>query len=193
MIAPLSPEHVDAVASMHTVNLTGLLSQLGLAAARVYYAGCTRSPSAVGFVYHDAGIVRGFVLGSADPVLLKRDVVRANRVATIAGVLRGVVRRPRLLESVLKSFRGPDEGRYDARAPELIYLAVDPSARTSGVGTGLVDAFGDAMRRAGIHAYELSVDDDNLAAIGFYEKLGFRVTGRYREFGILHRRYGMDL
>ena len=39
------------------------------------------------------------------------------------------------------------------------------------------------FREAGVVEYELSVDDDNTAAIAFYEKLGFALVGRYAEFG----------
>jgi ribosomal protein S18 acetylase RimI-like enzyme len=61
------------------------------------------------------------------------------------------------------------------------------------VGRTLVDAFSERMRTAGAPHYDLSVDDDNEAAIAFYERLHFRITGKYREFGKLHRRYRLSL
>jgi ribosomal protein S18 acetylase RimI-like enzyme len=135
------------------------------------------------------GRVRGFVLGSARPDLLKSAVARANPTAVVAGTILGVLRRPTALSWLLKSFKGPDEGSYDHQAPELTYVAVAREARGSGVGGKLVDAFTAAMRKAGIPAYELSVDDDNAGAIAFYEGRSFALVGRYREFGVQHRRY----
>lgn len=189
MIVPLGVEHVDAVAQLHCAALRGLLSELGAPAARAYYTGCVRADSAVGFVYVENGVVRGYVLGSAHPDRLKREVLRRNPVGTLAGLCVGFMRQPSSLARLLKSVRGPDEGTYDGQVAELTYLAVVADCRRGGIGRQLIDAFAGAMREAGVQEYELSVDDDNRAAIGFYERLGFRLTGSYLEFGLLHRRY----
>ena len=189
VIAPLEPEHVAQVARLHCSALTGLLTELGESASRAFYEGCNKAGAATGFVWLNAGEVRGFVLGSVRPDLLKGAVVRANPVATVAGVLGGILRRPAALVWILKSFKGPDQGSFDPAIPELTYLAVHAEERGSGVGIRLVDAFTQAMREAGVSAYELSVDDDNYRAIAFYEGRGFRPISRYREFGTLHRRY----
>ena len=189
MIVPLGPEHVNQVARLHCATLTGLLSELGGAAARAFYAGCVRAGSAAAFVYVNEGEVRGFVLGSTRPDTLKQAVVRKNPVGTLAGMLVGILRKPAGLAWLLRSYKGPDEGSYDPQTPELTYLAVAPEGRGSGIGGRLVDAFTRAMRDAGVPAYELSVDDENERAIAFYEGRGFRLIGRYREFGTLHRRY----
>jgi ribosomal protein S18 acetylase RimI-like enzyme len=193
MIAPMSNEHVDDVARLHCASLTGLVSELGVRAARAFYAGCVRSGSARGFVFLEDSDVRGFVLGSAHPASLKQEVLRANPVGTVVGLCVGIARRPVSLLWLFRSVRGPDEGTYDGAAAELTYLAVASNRRSSGVGRHLVDRFTSAMRDAGVSAYELSVDEGNQTAIGFYEKLGFRLQGRYREFGIVHRRYRLEI
>ena len=192
MIVPLGPEHVDQVARLHCAALTGLLTELGESAARAFYDGCVRAGSAIGFVYVNEGKVQGFVLGSIRPDTLKRAVVRANPAGTLAGMFLGILRRPAALAWLLKSFKGPDEGSYDPRTPELTYLAVASEGRGSGIGGRLVDAFTRVMRDAGVPAYELSVDDDNERAIAFYEARGFKLIGRYREFGTRHRRYKLQ-
>jgi ribosomal protein S18 acetylase RimI-like enzyme len=189
LIAPMSAEHVNAVARLHCSSLTGLLSQLGVPVARAFYAGCVKIESAVGLVCLDAGAVRGFVLGSATPDQLKAAVLRKSLAATLAGLCWGIVRRPIALIWLLKSL---GDGSYDRHAAELTYLAVAADCRQVGIGTRLVDAFTAAMRDAGVPAYELSVDDGNLSAIAFYERLHFRLVGRYRQFGILHRRYRLE-
>ncbi len=192
LIAPLSAPHVDAVARLHCASLTGLLSQLGVPAARAYYGGCVKTDAAIGLVCIDGDTVRGFVLGSIHPDALKQAVVRNNLVATLAGLCAGIVRRPVALKWLLASMRRPDDPGYDPQAPELTYLAVAADCRQAGIGKRLVDAFSAAMRHAGARGYELSVDDDNVPAIAFYERLRFQLIGRYREFGILHRRYRLE-
>lgn len=192
MIVPLGPEHVAAVARLHVASLPGLLGELGAPATRAYYTGCVRTPAALGFVDVVDGAVRGFVMGSAHPDTLKREVLRRNPVATVAALALGVLRRPSSMVWLLRSGRGPDEGSYDSQAPELIYLAVDGAHRASGVGKRLLDAFTCAMRETGVPSFQLSVHEENTGAIGFYEAQGFQMTGRYREFGALHRRYKLE-
>ncbi len=168
------------------------MSQLGFRAAQAFYAGCVEAESAIGLVGLESGAVRGFVLGTARPDQLKQEVLRKRPFATLAGLCVGILRRPAALVWLVKSRRGPDEGSYDRHAAELTYLAVAADGRRGGVGKRLVDAFSKAMGNAGVEAYELSVDDDNLPAIAFYERLGFRQIGHYREFGIAHRRYRLE-
>jgi ribosomal protein S18 acetylase RimI-like enzyme len=193
MIARLGKEHVREVARLHRTNLTGLLTRLGIPAITAFYAGCVRTSLAIGFVYLERGLVRGFVLGSLRPADLKQEALRKNPFDTLAGICLGIIRRPSSLVFLLKSFRGPDEGAYDDDAPELTYVAVSSDNRGSGIGRQLVDAFTNEMRKSGLGAYELSVDDDNSAAISFYEGLGFVLCGRYREFGLWHRRYRLHI
>jgi ribosomal protein S18 acetylase RimI-like enzyme len=192
LITLMSGPHVDEVARLHCSSLTGLLAQLGVPAARAFYAGCVEAESAVGLVCLEDGAVRGFILGTAQPDLLKQEVLRRRPFATLVGLCVGIVRRPAALVWLVKSRRGPDEGNYDRHAAELTYLAVAPDGRRGGVGKRLVDAFTAALRAGGVAAYELSVDDDNLPAIALYERLNFQLIGRYREFGIVHRRYRLE-
>ncbi len=188
-IAPMAPEHVRAVAQLHCATLPGLLSELGVSAATAYYDGCMRGRLAAAFVALEDDEVQGFVLGSSQPAALQREVLRANPIGVFRGIAVGILRRPRALLWLVGSRVGPEEGQVDTGMPELTYLAVSPGLRGSGIGRQLVNAFTGAMRREGIGAYELSVDDDNRTAIGFYERLGFRQSAHYREFGAGHVRY----
>lgn len=193
MIQTLRDEHVTEVARLHSASVRGLLQRLGDRALLAYYRGAVRSGLAVAFVYLEHDVVRGFVLGSIHPDQLRRGVVRANPWGVLNGTGMGVLRRPSSLVWLLRSLRGPDPGSYDPRVPELTYLATSENHRGGGIGRQLIEAFGEAMRKRGAVAYELSVADDNLAATAFYERLGFRLAGQYREFGTLHRRYRLEL
>ena len=193
LIEPLGSQHVDDVARLHCASLTGLLSTLGSRATRAFYAGALKTPLMVGFVFTEGKTLQGHVFGSTRPDRLRADVLRANRLPVLAELCLGFARRPSALRLLLPSSQGPDRWMYDPRQPELTYLAVSSENRGAGIGRQLVAAFGGAMLRAGVRAYELSVDDENHPAITFYERLGFRLVGRYREFGIAHRRLRLEL
>jgi ribosomal protein S18 acetylase RimI-like enzyme len=189
VILPLEQEHVDQVAQLHRASLTGLLSDLGLPAIKAFYAGCLRTDLAIGLVEVEGRSVRGFVFGSPHPEELRPESFRANRIRTLVALGLGVVRHPILLGSLLRVGRVPEREDYNRTSPELIYLAVSKSSRGSGVGAQLVKAFTAEILKRGVSGYELSVDEDNSAAIAFYEREGFKLIGRYREFGVAHRRY----
>lgn len=189
----MRPADVRAVASLHHASLHGLLTELGPATLRAYYGALVGAPLATAFVARDGNAVCGFVVGSTAPATLKQTVVKRRPLAIGLGIALGVLRRPSSLGWLVRSFRGPDEGSYDARAAELTYIAVSPETRGSGVGAQLVHTFAGAMHRAGATHFELSVDDDNTAAARFYERHGFVRAGRYREFGVWHVRYRRTL
>jgi len=193
MIAAMTKEHLTGVARLHRDSVPGLLERLGAAATLAYYRGALASGLAVGHVWLHEGAVAGFVFGSAHPDRLKRAVLRANPMGVLVGIVAGVLRRPLSLAWLFESLSGPESGAYDQRVPELTYLATDAERRGQGIGAQLVEAFNASLRGQAVVAYELSVDDDNAAGIGFYEKLGFQLVGRYREFGTQHRRYRIDL
>ena len=193
MIAAMTKEHLAGVTRLHRANVSGLLQRLGETAILAYYRGAQTSGLAVGHVYLHEGAVAGFVFGSVHPDRLNRAVLRANPIGVLGGIVVGITTAPSSLVWLLKSLSGPPSGAFDPRIPELTYLATDPAHRGQGIGERLVESFNVSLRGQGVVAYELSVDDDNAAGIGFYEKLGFRPIGRYREFGTEHRRYRIEL
>ena len=190
-LARMGREHVTEVALLHCKSLTGLLSVLGLSAARAYYRGSVQSDWGIGFVCLNGGGVHGFVLGSINPSRLRREVWLRNFRETLWSLSIGIIKRPSAMLALCQSFRVCGRGRND-RSPELIYLAVDEASTEAGIGAQLVGAFNQALRDRGINAYELSVDVDNSRGIRFYEKLGFRPLDEYWQFGILRRRYRLE-
>ena len=111
---------------------------------------------------------------------------------TLWGLFSGMLKRPSAILSLCRSFTAGGRGRDD-RSPELIYLAVEEASTEAGIGAQLVAAFNQALRDRGITAYELSVDADNSRGIRFYEKLGFRPLDEHWQFGILRRRFRLEL
>lgn len=192
MIEPLKSEHVKAVSQLHCDSLTGLLRDLGPGATSAFYYGATRSSTAIGLVNTEQGQTTGFVLGSANPGRMRREIFTCSFFRTLSGTLSGVLRKPGTARWLISSLFG-SKNKYDTKSAELVYLTVDPSRRSAGTGQTLVEYFEKKLNGLDIRAYELSVDSGNEKAIDFYERLGFEAVSRYTEFGIEHVRYKKEL
>jgi ribosomal-protein-alanine N-acetyltransferase len=68
--------------------------------------------------------------------------------------------------------------RCAADEAEILNLAVVPSLRRRGLATGLTVTAFEEFRRRGARRIFLEVRASNLAAIRFYEKIGFAAAGR---------------
>ena len=64
---------------------------------------------------------------------------------------------------------------YDGHRGWLNYLAVDPACRRQGCGRQIVAAAEQWLHDQGCAKINLQIREDNVAAIAFYERLGFSV------------------
>jgi ribosomal protein S18 acetylase RimI-like enzyme len=64
-------------------------------------------------------------------------------------------------------------GGYDGHRGWVYYLAVDPAERGGGLGRALMDELERRMLALGCPKINLLVRDDNTAALGFYDALGY--------------------
>ena len=64
---------------------------------------------------------------------------------------------------------------------ELLLIAVAPAAQHNGIGAALVDDFVDFATARGAHHLHLEVRDGN-DAMSLYERAGFRLAGRRRDY-----------
>jgi ribosomal protein S18 acetylase RimI-like enzyme len=64
----------------------------------------------------------------------------------------------------------------------LYSIAVAPHSGRRGIGPLLLAAAEDAARRRGRHAMRLEVHEHNSRAIARYEKSGYRLFGRHRDY-----------
>lgn len=72
--------------------------------------------------------------------------------------------------------------RHNSTRARLYSLAVAEAARGSGLAKGLLAASEAEARRRGCDVLELEVRTDNRAAIGLYERQGYRRAARLQGF-----------
>lgn len=72
--------------------------------------------------------------------------------------------------------------RLAAGLAEILNVAVAPSACRKGVGFALMQKVLSVLKKDGADTVTLEVNIRNIAAIGLYEKAGFREVGRREKF-----------
>jgi [ribosomal protein S18]-alanine N-acetyltransferase len=72
--------------------------------------------------------------------------------------------------------------RSGRAAGHIVTLDVDPSARRLGLGTLLMQAAENQMKREGAAVMSLEVAENNATAIEFYRGLGFVTKGRIAKY-----------
>ena len=65
-------------------------------------------------------------------------------------------------------------GNYDGHRGWIYYLGVDPALQRKGLGRRMVDAMEKKLRSKGCPKINLQVRKDNLNAVKFYERIGFK-------------------
>ena len=65
---------------------------------------------------------------------------------------------------------------------EITNIAVTPNAQRQGLGEKTLNILLDVCRERGLAAVNLEVRENNAAAVGLYEKLGFEAVGRRKKY-----------
>jgi ribosomal protein S18 acetylase RimI-like enzyme len=72
--------------------------------------------------------------------------------------------------------------RKASQIARLYSIAIEPETTRRGSGSALVSSCATAALRRGCRKLRLEVRVDNVAAIRFYEKLGFQAFGHYADY-----------
>lgn len=179
-IFELSPAQLDQLALGHHSELPTGLAELGLPLVRRFY----RSVSATGPVFGVAALLQGqvvgAVVGSPDP----DHAFDAITQPLPQFILHVLLHRRRILPQLIWSKLRP--AHQEARphnSADLMYIFVGRAARGQGLGRALVQGFCEQGFDNGHAAITLSVETNNMSAIGLYKKLGFSTTRAGRREG----------
>lgn len=74
-----------------------------------------------------------------------------------------------------------DENAADSFA-HLLKILIDPKVRTSGFGRALLNEAIEILKRRGVKTFFLEVEEHNDSAIRLYEKVGFKVIHKKKQF-----------
>jgi ribosomal protein S18 acetylase RimI-like enzyme len=186
---------VDAVAALHADRIAeGFLVTLGPAFLRRLYRRIVRSPRAFVLVADSpaaagaagAHRVDGFVAVADDTAALYREFVLHDGVRAGLAAAPGILRAPR---SVIETLRYGLLSEAGPTGAEILATAVASDRAGQGIGTTIVGAAVEELRRRGAHRAHVVTAADNRAAARVYERGGFRAGG-HRE---VHRGVAQEL
>jgi ribosomal protein S18 acetylase RimI-like enzyme len=66
-------------------------------------------------------------------------------------------------------------GGYDGHRGWVYYLGVDPAYQRKGLGRQMMEAIDKKIRTMGCPKINLQIRTDNLGAVKFYEKIGYKM------------------
>jgi ribosomal protein S18 acetylase RimI-like enzyme len=180
----------DAMAALHADRIAeGFLVTLGHPFLERLYRRIVRSSRAfalVADVPDSAPRVVGFVAVAEDTRRLYREFLLHDGFGAAVAAARGIVRAPRAVAETLRyGFRADGA----AGGAEILATAVARDRGGHGIGTDLVRAAVDELRRRGIPSAHVVTAVGNAAAVHTYERGGFRAGG-HRE---VHRGVAQQL
>ncbi len=200
-LRPLDRRDLAFSAALHAQTLPhGFFADLGPRFLRGYHATFLDSSHAVALVATLGGHPAGALVGILDPAHHMQWVLRRRGMnLALRGALALAV-RPRLALRFLRTrvgryahgwFRHRHRPQERAQAAEsrppavLSHVAVVPSARGTGTGVALVEAFEEAARRSGATHAILTTLEGSEGAGPFYARLGWeRTTTRRTHDGL---------
>jgi len=191
-IEPALPADAPAIAGLHASHINeGFLSTLGPGFLTLLYRAMAKLPEAILLVARADGRPAGFVAGSAAPGDFYRAFRRQHGFEATLRILARAL-RPRVAKGLLETLRYMR--REGTSGPELLAIAVTPSTRRSGLGSGLAANLEERLKAQGAVTLGVVVGSGNAAARAFYESLGFAVDRELKvHAGVMSIRYEKPL
>jgi ribosomal protein S18 acetylase RimI-like enzyme len=172
---------VDAIAALHAGQIAeSFLTTLGPAFLRTLYRRIVRSSRAFVLVVDEPGAIDGpntvcgFIAVAEDTGALYREFLVHDGVGAAVAATAGIARAPK---AVWETARYGLRGGEHAVGAEVLSTAVGSECDGQGIGTRLVRAAVDELRRRGVGSARVVTAVGNVAAVKAYERGGFRVVG----------------
>ena len=189
IIQRLERTHVARLAEFHANNLGGKLTWLGKGYIRFFYSTALQLNGTFGWISFQEDQPIGFVFGSIYGKELLKHLIKKSPGGWVFFSLGSACMHPiNFLRVALSALR---ERALTAAStmPELHYIAVRSDQRGRHLGSSLIDYFNRDMAARGYKQYELSVGQDNQAAIQFYQSQGGQETGVHLAAGMRMKQF----
>lgn len=163
----------------------------------LYYGTVAKEVGGGGYVAINQNEVLGYVCGIWDAHELRRSLLLSHGFLLALWGTFQVFGKPKLIFDFLARFRSSDSANDLSAGSHPTYelrpIVVTSKMRRSSLGQQLVKRLIDDARSRGYDSICLYTEQDNETAQRFYERLGFRETGRLTRNSGPYLLYGMNL
>jgi len=191
-LGALTPADARPLARLHRAAFPGFfLSSLGEPFLVQFYRGFLMDDSAVCVVARaDDGAVLGAVVGTTEPAGFFGRLVLNRLPGFVLASVRAVLTNPKAAPRLLRAARYRGGDRVGAGGALLSSICVRPSARGSGLGRQLMEAWTREVVGRGVDTAFLTTDADHNEAVNrFYQERGWTLADscRTREGRLMNR------
>ena len=154
------------------------LTFLGPRFLRLFYAQILGNSQGLCWVAEDENGEQliGFVAGVTQQAGFYRDMLRRRKWSFAFSAIPALLRSPAIAFRLLAALRKPADAAEAGAEACLMSIAVRSAEARRGIGSRLVQAFADDLKRRGIDRFCLTTDrDGNDRVKAFYEKEGFEL------------------
>ena len=175
-------ETVKKVGAIHLETFTGFfLTFMGKGFLRQMYTSyCEHESSELLAAYDDDGNILGFLAWSGNMSGLYKHMIKKRLIPFAWFAMGAFFRKPKVFMRLVRAFLKPGESERDEAYVELASIGVDPTIKSKGVGTQLIDALKGRVDFDRYAYITLETDAvDNEGANHFYQKNGFELERTY--------------
>ena len=179
MLIKLQYSDAPQVARLHSQELDGLLSKLGIEFLEKFYRCSLMIPEMWTIVEKRNDHILGFVSCVTNVNGLNKKIIFKDLWGFILLFLNIFITQPKLLVKTVKTFTYPG---FSHDSPELLTMVVEKKHQGKGIGWNLFKKATSEFRRRGIKSFRISAYD-RLSANGFYKHIGCGLENSFNFLG----------
>ena len=172
---------IEQIVKIHMETFEGFfLTFMGKGFLRLMYRSYVEHDDSGVLVAFEDDKPVGFLAYSGDLSGLYKYMIKKRLIPFAWYSLGAFFRKPTVFMRLVRAFLKPGEAKRAEKYIELASIGVDPSSKSKGIGSRLIDSL-KAMVNFEEYAY-ITLETDavnNDAAIHFYEKNGFTLERRF--------------
>lgn len=172
---------INEVVKIHLMTFEGFfLTFMGKGFLRKMYTAYTRHLSSDILVYVDENRVHGFLAYSENLSDLYKYMIKHYLIPFAWYSFAAFLRNPKVFMRLIRAFLKPHESKRDEKYVELSSIGVHPDAKSSGVGSSLIDCLKNEVDFDTFAYITLETDVcHNEIANRFYVKNEFEIFREY--------------
>lgn len=173
---------IDRIVEVHLATFQGFfLTFMGKGFLKqMYSVYCEHADSGLLVAFDEKNNPVGFLAYSGSMSDLYKYMIKKRLIAFAWFSLGAFLRKPKVFMRLVRALLKPSEAKRDEKYMYISSLGVDPSVKTKGVGSLLIQELVDSIDSSAYEYISLETDaEDNVAANNFYLKNGFELNAAF--------------